>query len=330
MRIEAMRYFAELAQAGSFYAAADRLSISQQGLNKSITQLEHELDARLLERSRSGVRLTDDGQTFLKHARSILAEYDRMLDELLENEYARTRGERSIPIYVSYYAANIAASDSNYVSLLSNSSYIELSYDQLVERARQPEDDELVFLDVHGPSIKRLRESPDLVFDPVIATRCGVVYHKGHAIGESAQLRREDVCDLPIALNTFREMRHLTDWLFAAHPLTHIRLGATSPRMLLECVATSPETVAAFDSYGFFLSQLDADMPTADLEYRPLETPDALCFVGFLASRRAKPSPRTEHARRVLRRYLLNTCGAYFSAYPTTELWRDAGAKGPK
>ena len=58
MRIETLQNFIEIAKCGSFYRASQRLFISQQGLNKSIRALEHELDARLFERTHRGVKLT--------------------------------------------------------------------------------------------------------------------------------------------------------------------------------------------------------------------------------------------------------------------------------
>lgn len=324
-----MRYFAELAETGSFYAAANRLSISQQGLNKSITQLERELGTRLVERSRSGILLTPEGKIFLRHAETMLADYDQLLDELFQSEYARTRDEHVIPIYVSYYAANTAASDSDYVGLLANSSYIELPFDELVERARCSDGSDLVFLDVYGSSIARLRKDPELEFCPVIATRLGIVYRKDNPVGELERPSCEDVCNLPVAINTFREMRNLVNGIFAEHPLTRVRLGATSPRMQLECVSSSPETIALFDSFGFSLSQLDRDMPTRGLAYKPFMAPEALCFVGFLLPRRAKLTPRVQSVRSVLRRYLAKTCAPYLAAYPVGELWRQATAPRP-
>ena len=66
MQIESLRYFIELARAGSFYGAAKNTFLSQQGLNKAITSLESELGVKLVERSRRGVRLTSEGEAFLR------------------------------------------------------------------------------------------------------------------------------------------------------------------------------------------------------------------------------------------------------------------------
>lgn len=324
MQIETLRNFIELSESGSFYRAARKLYLSQQGLNKSVTALERELGTLLVERTRRGIRLTADGEVFLGHVQRIISEYDSMLDHLFKNKYARTREEDFVPFRISYYSAQIAASDASYVKLLSNAVYIEQPFDQLVDSASRSDGSDIVFLDVHGKSLEALVNRDDLLFEPLIATRYGIVSKQGRAWRESGCVHRSEVQDCPIAFNTFREMLQLTNWIFRNHPLTRVRLGATSPRMLLECVQTSSDTVAAFDSFGFFLSQSDANMPTDQLEYTPLATDEALCFVGFLQPRHVKAPLRTQYVKDILRHYLNANCAEYYARYPVEELWVQA------
>lgn len=115
MQIESLRYFIALAQAGSFYGAAKNLLISQQGLNKAVTSLETELGIKLVERSRRGVRLTSDGEMFLKHAERIVDDHRGMVDELLEGRFEGPEGEEPITLYVSYYGAQTAVSNTSYI-----------------------------------------------------------------------------------------------------------------------------------------------------------------------------------------------------------------------
>ena len=102
MQVQTLRYFTELANAGSFYAASKNLFISQQGLNKSITQLESELGVKLIERSRRGVRLTRSGEIVLARAERIVSEYDQLADELVEDRRATLPDEDRIRVRVSY------------------------------------------------------------------------------------------------------------------------------------------------------------------------------------------------------------------------------------
>lgn len=60
--------FLEVARQRSFARAADSLAVSQPAISKTLKELEETLDARLFERSKSGVSLTPAGITFLRYA----------------------------------------------------------------------------------------------------------------------------------------------------------------------------------------------------------------------------------------------------------------------
>ncbi|GAB3462707.1 pca operon transcription factor PcaQ [Azotobacter salinestris] len=60
--------FLEVARQRSFAKAADALAVSQPAISKTLKELEEILDARLFERSKSGVSLTPAGITFLRYA----------------------------------------------------------------------------------------------------------------------------------------------------------------------------------------------------------------------------------------------------------------------
>jgi DNA-binding transcriptional LysR family regulator len=62
-------------EAGSFWAAADRLDTSQSALSQQVAALERIVGARLIERSRGrrSIALTEAGEIFLRHAAAIVA-----------------------------------------------------------------------------------------------------------------------------------------------------------------------------------------------------------------------------------------------------------------
>lgn len=78
MRLEQLQYIVEIAQAGSFSMAADRLHISQPSLSIAISSLEKELGITIFNRSRQGAQLTEMGETILTQAREILIKVDQM------------------------------------------------------------------------------------------------------------------------------------------------------------------------------------------------------------------------------------------------------------
>jgi LysR family transcriptional regulator, low CO2-responsive transcriptional regulator len=84
-----LQVFVAVAETGSFAAAARRLGIAQPSVSAHIRSLEHEAGASLFERaSGRAAALTSTGQTFLAHARDLVADATR-----LEQKLATARGE---------------------------------------------------------------------------------------------------------------------------------------------------------------------------------------------------------------------------------------------
>jgi DNA-binding transcriptional LysR family regulator len=73
----AVRTFLAVVDDGHFTDAADRLGLTQQAVSKRIARLESDLGAPLLNRSRAGARLTEDGAAFLPHARALISLADQ-------------------------------------------------------------------------------------------------------------------------------------------------------------------------------------------------------------------------------------------------------------
>ncbi len=67
-----MTYFVTVAEELSFSRAADRCFISQSAISRQVARLEHELGAKLIERSTRIVRLTDLGAQVLPLAQQML------------------------------------------------------------------------------------------------------------------------------------------------------------------------------------------------------------------------------------------------------------------
>src|SRR5260370_29532039 len=68
-----LRYFAAVADAGTFIHAAERLFIAQPTLSQQIGRLEQIIGTPLLHRGRDGVRLTAAGTLLLDAARDVLS-----------------------------------------------------------------------------------------------------------------------------------------------------------------------------------------------------------------------------------------------------------------
>jgi DNA-binding transcriptional LysR family regulator len=70
--VRRMRVLREVAQRGSFSAAAEALSFTQSAVSQQIAALEREAGTVLVQRSARGVRLTEAGEAVVRHAEAIL------------------------------------------------------------------------------------------------------------------------------------------------------------------------------------------------------------------------------------------------------------------
>lgn len=71
MEFHRIRYFLEVAQTGSFSKAAAHCNVSQPSLSQQILKLEAQVGEPLFKRLRQGAILTEFGEAFLPHARTI-------------------------------------------------------------------------------------------------------------------------------------------------------------------------------------------------------------------------------------------------------------------
>ena len=70
--------FIKTVEYGSFTKAGELLNYSQSGISRMINDLEKEWNITLLERNRSGVKLTSDGSRLLPYAQSLCDEYQKL------------------------------------------------------------------------------------------------------------------------------------------------------------------------------------------------------------------------------------------------------------
>ena len=89
--------FVQLAQAGSFVAAARQAGISPSAVSKSLARLEQRLGARLFQRSTRQLSLTAEGKLFLARSERILAEMQAAQEELAGQRAPRGRLRLGLP-----------------------------------------------------------------------------------------------------------------------------------------------------------------------------------------------------------------------------------------
>jgi DNA-binding transcriptional LysR family regulator len=88
-KLQAMRTFVRVVEAGSFSAVAHESDTTQSAVSKQVAALERELGARLLTRTTRSLALTDDGERYFEQVRRLVA-------EIAEAEGTLQRGEQEL------------------------------------------------------------------------------------------------------------------------------------------------------------------------------------------------------------------------------------------
>ena len=91
-RIDNVAVFAEVAERGSFAAAARHLNRSPAAVTRAVAELEARLGVRLLNRTTRAVSVTETGQRFLAGARRVLADFAE-IEQAAAGQGRAPRGE---------------------------------------------------------------------------------------------------------------------------------------------------------------------------------------------------------------------------------------------
>jgi DNA-binding transcriptional LysR family regulator len=101
MELRHLRYFAAVARAGTYRAAADRVRIAEPALWQQVQALQRELGVPLFEKAGRRVRLSRAGAVLLEHADRVLAAEDKLAAAAADLRSGRS-GVIAIACYTPY------------------------------------------------------------------------------------------------------------------------------------------------------------------------------------------------------------------------------------
>lgn len=84
MKLSTLQALVTIETHGSIRAAAQQMHLTQPALTAAIQQIEEELQAPLLVRSKQGVTFTRFGQALLKHAKLMVTQSQRATEEVAQ------------------------------------------------------------------------------------------------------------------------------------------------------------------------------------------------------------------------------------------------------
>jgi DNA-binding transcriptional LysR family regulator len=193
VRFLTLRYFNAVARLGSIRKAADRLHVAPSAVSRQIAQLEHEVDAVLFERSRSGVRLTAAGEVLARHSHRVFRDIDRARAGIDDLRGLR-RGEVSLWVIEGFVRgllpSILAEFQTRYPAVAFKVQ--TASTDRIIEALLEDEADiGITFNASRRAEIETIAEFPEPI-------SCLVT--PDHKYADRKQLTLEEICREPLAL----------------------------------------------------------------------------------------------------------------------------------
>jgi DNA-binding transcriptional LysR family regulator len=188
-----LNYLDEVARAGSFRQAAEKLHIAPSAVIRRIQDLEEELGTPLFERLPRGVRLNAAGELFVAYLRTRSAQLDQVRSEIEDLQGLR-RGQLKL---VASQALAPAFLPKTIAGFRGHHPLVQVQarigdHLQAVQALRDFETDlALVFNLDSEPDIERLGEFEQ----KLVATM-----HRDHPLAQKAELKIRDCMDYPLVL----------------------------------------------------------------------------------------------------------------------------------
>lgn len=192
METRKLEHLLELAATASFSRAAANLHLTQSALSKSIQSLEEEIGAQLVDRRGRHCALTAIGEMVAERARRLLPEVDEVLhlaerdsnpEGMLRVGFGAGPGAAICPGFIRHVAESYPR-----VRLVIRRGTVQALMRELRERT----------IDVLMLDVRALRETEDLVVEPVGSLLGGAVSRAPHPLASEASITMEKLLDYPV------------------------------------------------------------------------------------------------------------------------------------
>lgn len=198
MRIQQLEYLEKIVAYGSMNEAAKALYMTQPSLSSAIKELENEMDIQILFRSKTGVRLTEEGREFMSYAQQIMDQV-----QLLEEKYKHTRPRKqSFSVSAQHYAFAVHA----FVELINSLDVEEYQFklreteteNILEDLSRFKSELGILYLNSFNEKVMmKLFKERELVFQPLFHAKPHVFVSNTSPLGQKKSVELADLEDYP-------------------------------------------------------------------------------------------------------------------------------------
>jgi len=236
MKLQTLQALICIEELGSIRAAAKQLHLSQPALTAAVQQLEEELAAPLLLRTKQGVSLTSFGQAFMRHARLIVAESRRAQEEIAQlrgHWEGNVRFSTSPAIALSILPQALASFSLKFPAVKVHCR--DGLYPGITPALREGS------LDFAITPVQKNEVEADLEAEPLYYSEIVIVAHRSHPLSRATSLAELRDCRW-IMSSAPRGSGAVIDEIFADHGLPAPRFG-----LVCESFIALPGIVASSD-----------------------------------------------------------------------------------
>ena len=198
MTIQQIKYAIEISKVGSVNKASEKLYISQPSLSAAIKDLENELGFAIFVRTSKGVKLTNDGTEFIKHAYQVYSQYESLIEKYSSGDGIK----KKFGVSCQHYSFAVKS----FVEMVKNFDRNEYEFALRETKTREVIEDVanfksqigIIYLsDFNRSTICRLLNASDLNYTPLIDCKPSIYLWKNHPLAAAKSINFAQLQDYP-------------------------------------------------------------------------------------------------------------------------------------
>ena len=303
MTLQQMNYVITISETGSFNRAAEKLYIAQPSLSSAVHELEKELGVILFNRGGKGATLTADGANFLPYARSVMTQYQNLLEAYGKQGLHRQK----FAVSTQHYSFAVKA----FVDLTRSYDVAEYEFAIRETRTKQVIDDVIssrseigiLYLgDFNRKVLTKMINGNGLEFHHLIDCNAYVYLWKGHPLAEREAIAFEDLAPYPcLSFEQGEESNfYLAEEILATNDYPRIIKCCDRATMLNLMVGLNGYTLCS----GIICEELNGSDYIAVPYQADEENPNSLMEIGYITKKNSILSRMCEQYIEELKRYL--------------------------
>ena len=303
MTLQQMNYVITISETGSFNRAAEKLYIAQPSLSSAVHELEKELGVILFNRGGKGATLTADGASFLPYARSVMTQYQNLLEAYGKQGLHRQK----FAVSTQHYSFAVKA----FVDLTRSYDVAEYEFAIRETRTKQVIDDVIssrsevgiLYLgDFNRKVLTKMINGNGLEFHHLIDCNAYVYLWKGHPLAEREAIAFEDLAPYPcLSFEQGEESNfYLAEEILATNDYPRIIKCCDRATMLNLMVGLNGYTLCS----GIICEELNGSDYIAVPYQADEENPNSLMEIGYITKKNSILSRMCEQYIEELKRYL--------------------------